>query len=76
MLMRTGKRTAVIRLNNLASFTTDREVASCFGDTILEARVPLAKIVFFNELLPKHALKGEGEILAVGGDYDVTASYY
>lgn len=76
MLRKTGKRTAVLRLNNLASFTTDRAVASCFGDTILEARVPLAKIVFFNELLPKHALKGEGEILALGGDYDVVASYY
>ena len=76
MLRRTGKRSAVLRLNNLASFTSDRDIASCFGDTILEARVPLSKIVFFNELLPKHALKGEGEILTLGGDYDVTASYY
>jgi NAD+--dinitrogen-reductase ADP-D-ribosyltransferase len=58
---RTGKREAVIRLNNLTSFSSDRDVATCFGDTILTARVPLCKVLFFNGLLSTHPLKGEGE---------------
>jgi NAD+---dinitrogen-reductase ADP-D-ribosyltransferase len=66
---RTAKREAVIRLNNLVSFSSDREIASCFGDTILTARVPVSKILFFNGLLP--SLKGEAEVLAVGGEYRV-----
>ena len=73
---RPDKRTAVIRLNNLTSFTPDRDIASCFGDTILTAEVPVCKIVFFNSLLASHPLKGEGEFLAIGGEYRVTASYF
>jgi NAD+--dinitrogen-reductase ADP-D-ribosyltransferase len=69
------KRTVVLRLNNLMSFTADRETAGCFGDTILTARIPLAKILFFNTLLPRHALKGESEYLVIGGDTRVEASY-
>ncbi len=73
---RTSKREAVIRLNNLISFTSDRNIATCFGDTILTAQVPLCKILFFNGLLSTHPLKGEGEFLAIGGEYRVTAEYY
>ena len=73
---RTDKRNVVIRLNNLVSFTSDRNVATCFGDTILTARVPLCKILFFNGLMSTHPLKGEGEYLAIGGEYRVTAEYY
>lgn len=69
------RRHMVIRLNNLSSFTSDREVAGCFGDTILATEVPLAKILFFNTLLPRHALKGESEYLVIGGNYRVQASY-
>jgi NAD+--dinitrogen-reductase ADP-D-ribosyltransferase len=69
------KSTRVVRMNNLVSFTDDRTVADCFGDTILEARVPLSKVVFFNTLLPAHPLKGEREYLVIGGDYLVKASY-
>lgn len=72
---RIDRKTVVMRLNNLASFSSDREVADCFGDTILTAHVPVVKIVFFNTLLPIHPLKGEGEYLVIGGDYRVTASY-
>ncbi|CCG09211.1 NAD(+)--dinitrogen-reductase ADP-D-ribosyltransferase [Pararhodospirillum photometricum] len=68
-------RTVIIRLNNLVSFSSDRSVADCFGDTILEAWVPTSKIVFFNTLLPTHPLNGEGEYLVVGGDYLVKATY-
>jgi len=73
---RVDKRSVVMRLNNLASFSSDRDVAGCFGDTIVTAEVPLVKIAFFNTLLPIHPLKGEGEYLVIGGDYVVTASYF
>ncbi len=72
---RTARREAVVRLNNLVSFSCDRDTAGCFGDTILTARVPVSKIVFFNGLLSSHALKGEGEVLAIGGEYRVSVDY-
>jgi NAD+--dinitrogen-reductase ADP-D-ribosyltransferase len=71
---RIDKTNVVMRLNNLASFSADRDVASCFGDIILTVDVPLAKLVFFNTLLSKHALDGEAEYLVIGGDYRVSAS--
>ncbi len=67
---------ALVRLNNVVSFTARRSIACEFGDTILEARVPTAKILFFNDLLPRHPLKGEAEYLVIGGDYRVTVSYF
>jgi NAD+--dinitrogen-reductase ADP-D-ribosyltransferase len=70
------KRTVVMRLNNLTSFSSDRDIADCFGDTILTVRVPVAKVAFFNSLLSTHPLKGEGEYLVVGGEYRLTASYF
>ena len=66
---RLDKTHVVMRLNNLVSFSRERDVASCFGDTVLSVEVPLQKLVFFNTLLPMHALKGESEYLVVGGDY-------
>lgn len=69
IVRRIDRRTAVVRLNNLGSFTTDAEVADCFGDTILTVSVPVVKIAFFNTLLPFYPLKGEGEFLVIGGDY-------
>lgn len=76
VVTRIDKKTVIMRINNLASFSSDREVADCFGDTILTAEVPKVKIVFSNTLLPIHPLKGEGEFLVIGGDYRVTASYF
>lgn len=76
IIERLDRRTVIMRLNNLASFTSDRQIAECFGDTILTARVPTAKIAFFNQLLASHPLKGEGEYLVIGGEYCVRASYY
>lgn len=72
---RPDRREAVIRLNNLVSFSSDREVAGCFGDKILTARVPVAKLVFFDGLLPSHVLRSEREYLAIGGDYRVSVEY-
>jgi NAD+---dinitrogen-reductase ADP-D-ribosyltransferase len=71
-----NRHTVVMRLNNLTSFSCDRGIADCFGDTILTVQVPVAKVVFFNTLLSTHPLKGEGEYLVIGGEYRVTASYY
>ena len=76
IIERLDRRRLVLRLNNLVSFTADRSIASWFGDYILEATVPICKVLFFDDLLQKHALKGEGEVLAIGGDYLVTATYY
>lgn len=75
IIERMDKKNVVMRINNLASFSSDRSVADCFGDTILTAEVPVVKIMFFNTVLPIHPLKGEGEYLVIGGDYRVSASY-
>lgn len=69
-------RTAMVRLNNLSSFTSTRSIADEFGDTIIEVEVPIVKVLFFNELLKPHALQGESEYLVIGGDYRVNLSYY
>jgi NAD+--dinitrogen-reductase ADP-D-ribosyltransferase len=76
VVARIDKRAAIVRLNSLTSFSSDRGIAECFGDTILTARVPLTKVAFFNTLLAVHPLKGEGEYLVIGGDYQVTARYF
>jgi NAD+--dinitrogen-reductase ADP-D-ribosyltransferase len=75
IIERLEKRTVIVRLNNLVSFTADRDIAGWFGDIIMEAAVPYEKIMFFNTLLPHHPLKGEGEVLVIGGDYKVRATY-
>ena len=72
---RTGKHVAVVRQNNLVSFTSDRGRAEEFGDYILEAEVPTVKILFFNALIGGHTLKGEGEYLVIGGNYRMRFAY-
>jgi NAD+---dinitrogen-reductase ADP-D-ribosyltransferase len=64
-------REAIARQNNLVSFTTQREVADQFGDTILEVEVPLCKVVYCNALMPGPVLRGEGEVMVLGGEYRV-----
>lgn len=70
------RRMAVVHMNSLVSFSSERDIASQFGDKILEAHVPLAKILFFNNLLPYHPLKGEAEYMVIGGDYKVGITYF
>lgn len=65
----------VVRLNNLVSFTNSRERADEFGDWILEVKVPVVKLLFFPGLLSTSLLTGEGEVIALGGNYRVKASY-
>lgn len=72
---RLGKNSAIVRQNNLVSFTSDRMRADEFGDCILEARVPVVKVLFFNSLVSGTTLKGEGEYLVIGGDYQVQFGY-
>ena len=69
------QRHCTLRLNNLLSFSLSRDEAGCFGDWILEALVPKCKILVFPGLLPDLALQQEQEVLALGGDYQVEASY-
>ncbi len=70
------QRFQTLRLNNLVSMTANRHTACEFGDFILEIKVPLVKIFFFDQLLPQHPLKGEGEYLVIGGEYRVRVNYY
>jgi NAD+---dinitrogen-reductase ADP-D-ribosyltransferase len=64
-----------MRLNNVVSFSLSRESADCFGDWVLRAWVPLCKLVLVPGLLESRALDGEGEVLALGGEYEVEARY-
>ena len=73
VLHRPEKHLYVMLLNNLNSFTHDRTLADEFGDYILEADIPLAKLLYFPELLPG-TLKGENEYLVIGGVYQVKVS--
>lgn len=63
-----GRR--ILLLNSLNSFTDERERACEFGDTIVEARIPLTKILVFQSLLPGK-LKGEAEYAVIGGVHEV-----
>ncbi|NEX20012.1 NAD(+)--dinitrogen-reductase ADP-D-ribosyltransferase [Thiorhodococcus mannitoliphagus] len=62
-----------VLLNNLNSFTSNRERADEFGDYILVAEIPLPKVFFYNRLLPG-MLKGEDEYVVIGGAYEVCIS--
>ena len=65
-----------IEQNSLVSFTSDRDIASQFGDYILTSEIPFTKIVFFSEVLPSLSFVGEKEYLVLGGRYDSTVTYY
>ena len=70
VLYEQAKDRRVVLLNSLSSFTTERDRAGEFGDTILEVDVPLPKVFFFHRLLPGR-LKGEDEYVVIGGVYEV-----
>jgi NAD+--dinitrogen-reductase ADP-D-ribosyltransferase len=69
VIRRTASRCSCVRLNNLSSFTSDPELAWEFGSRVWKVRVPLAKIVFFSDLLPNSILRGEHEYLVIGGEF-------
>ncbi len=68
-------RRCIVRLNNAVSFSLRRDEAECFGDWLLHTRLPQSKVVFYPGLLGSAVLGGEGEVLAIGGDFAVEASY-
>lgn len=74
-LKRPGTRHLTLRLNNIVSFATSAAHAECFGDWILRVKVPLVKLLYYPGLLSGSHLSGEGEVLAIGGDYEVEARY-
>ncbi len=69
ILEQEGRR-YLLRLNNLNSFTTDFERAWEFGSRVLKTDVPLFKIFFQSDILPSPLLKGEEEVLVIGGEYE------
>jgi NAD+--dinitrogen-reductase ADP-D-ribosyltransferase len=69
------ERRCTLRLNNLVSFSRTAEQAGCFGDWVLQARVPRAKLLLVPGLLDTDPLHGEAEVLALGGDCAVLARY-
>ncbi|MGD9019399.1 MAG: NAD(+)--dinitrogen-reductase ADP-D-ribosyltransferase [Desulfuromonadales bacterium] len=71
VLEKLAKHRYVLRLNNLNSFTADFERAWEFGSKVLEAQVPLTKVFFMGGLLPRSLFKGEGEVMVIGGEYEV-----
>jgi len=71
VLEQLGKHDYFLRLNNLNSFTNDFERAWEFGSKVMRAEVPLAKVVFQGDLLPSSLLKGEGELMVIGGEYQI-----
>ena len=71
-----SRRESIVRLNNLVSFTSERERAWEFGSTVWRTTVARPKIVFFSGLLPDSLLSGENEYLAIGGDYHVHELLY
>ena len=70
VLEKLNRRQRIILLNNLSSFTSSCERANEFGDHLLKTRVPLAKIFFYNRMLPG-MLKAEDEYVVIGGIYEV-----
>jgi len=65
----------VVLLNNLNSFTANRERADEFGDYLLTAQVPLSKVFCYTRLLPG-MLQGEDEYTVIGGLYEVSIAAY
>lgn len=72
VLAKSGGQQTVL-FNNIVSFTSSRERAGEFGDYILSARIPTAKVFFHHALIPG-VLTGEREYLVIGGVHEVSMS--
>ena len=57
-------------IRDRSSFSVNRERAEEFGDHLLRVQVPIAKVFFYNRVLPG-MLKGEDEFVVIGGIYEV-----
>ncbi|MBI5918858.1 MAG: NAD(+)--dinitrogen-reductase ADP-D-ribosyltransferase [Nitrosomonadales bacterium] len=69
-LASTDRSHRTVLLNNLNSFTANRDRADEFGDHLLTVEVPLAKVFSYSRLLPG-MLQGEDEYTVIGGVYEV-----
>jgi NAD+--dinitrogen-reductase ADP-D-ribosyltransferase len=69
-------RRRTVRLNSVGSFARDVERAWEFGSTVWKVRVPVPKIVYYESLCSTTVLRGEGEVVALGGDYLVEQVLY
>ncbi len=74
-ILATKSKNSVVLFNSLSSFTTNRERADEFGDYLLTAKVPLAKVFCYTSLLPG-MLRGEDEYTVIGGLYEVGMAAY
>jgi NAD+--dinitrogen-reductase ADP-D-ribosyltransferase len=63
-----GSSEYIILLNNLNAFSHQPEHAAQFGRRLLKVRIPLAKILFFQELFPNELGSGN-EYAVLGGLY-------
>ncbi len=70
ILHQASKQTFIVLLNNLNSFSGERERADEFGDDVIAARIPVYKLLYMPGLLPGH-LQGEQEHLVIGGVYQI-----
>jgi NAD+--dinitrogen-reductase ADP-D-ribosyltransferase len=75
ILAQTDKHHAIVLLNNLNSFSCDRERAGEFGDTLMEADIPWQKVLYYSQLFPGMSI-GEDEYLVIGGVYEVQTAYW
>jgi len=69
---RTGldeRKKQIVDLNNLVSFSESPERAEEFGEWIVEADIPLAKILFYPGMLADSVLSSEREFLVIGGQF-------
>ena len=76
VIERRSGRESCVRLNNLVSFTSDREKAWEFGSTVWRTTIAASKTIFFSGLLPSSLLNGENEYLVIGGNYWVKELLY
>jgi NAD+--dinitrogen-reductase ADP-D-ribosyltransferase len=65
-----SKSSITILLNNISSFTSNPARAGEFGDVVISAVVPFAKLLFFCGLMPG-IMTSEREYAVIGGVYDV-----
>lgn len=71
IISQADSRHLALLLNNMNSFSGTEERADEFGDKIFKTSVPLCKIFFFSNLLPR-VLQGEDEYIVLGGIYEIT----
>lgn len=65
----------IVLFNSLTSFSSLRERADEFGDKIVIAAVPAAKIFYYSGVLPG-LFEGEDEYMVIGGVYEINVQSY